>query len=112
MTTESLDILKESGKATGKFQKYLNGFPAEELYEIIPKFHYTPNRVNQLNEALSNKENLSKVYDGNRVNNPNFDREGDGDITFEWDNIKGEETIKLENAPKNAGTYKVIINSN
>ena len=58
LTTESLDILKEAGKAAGKFQKYLNGFPADELYEIIPKFHYTPNRVNQLKEALSNKENL------------------------------------------------------
>jgi len=60
LTTESLDILSEAGRATGKFQKYLNGFPAEELYEIIPKFHYTPNRVNQLKEALSNEENLNK----------------------------------------------------
>lgn len=59
LTTEDLKILEESGKATGKFQKYLNGFPAEELYEIIPKFHYTPNRVNQLKEALSSKENLN-----------------------------------------------------
>lgn len=60
LTTESLDILRESGKAAGKFQKYLNGFPAEELYEIIPKFHYTPNRVKQLKEALLNKENQIK----------------------------------------------------
>ena len=60
LTTESLEILKEAGRATGKFQKYLNGFPAEELYEIIPKFHYTPNRVNQLKEALSSKENLEQ----------------------------------------------------
>jgi thiamine kinase-like enzyme len=60
LTTDNLDILTESGKAAGKFQKYLNGFPAEELYEIIPKFHYTPNRVNQLKEALSSKENQNK----------------------------------------------------
>lgn len=57
LTTESLDILAEAGKAAGKFQKHLDGFPAEELYEIIPKFHYTPNRVNQLNEALNSEEN-------------------------------------------------------
>lgn len=57
LTTEDLKILLEAGKATGKFQKYLDGFNAKELYEIIPKFHYTPNRVNQLKEALSNKEN-------------------------------------------------------
>ena len=60
LTTENLGILEEAGRATGKFQKYLDGFPAEELYEIIPKFHYTPNRVNQLNEALTNKENLEQ----------------------------------------------------
>ena len=60
LTTENLDVLYEAGKAAGKFQKDLDGFPAEELYEIIPKFHYTPNRVNQLRDALSNKENLTK----------------------------------------------------
>ena len=60
LTTEDLDVLTEAGKAAGRFQKYLDGFPAEELYEIIPKFHYTPNRVNQLKEALSNEENLNK----------------------------------------------------
>ena len=60
LTTESLEILEEAGKATGKFQKYLDGFPAEELYEIIPKFHYTPNRVKQLKEALSSSKNLSE----------------------------------------------------
>lgn len=60
LTTEDLNILYEAGKAAGKFQKYLDGFPAEELYEIIPKFHYTLNRVNQLKEALSNKENKER----------------------------------------------------
>lgn len=59
LTTESLDILFEAGKAVGKFQKYLDGFPAEELYEVIPKFHYTPDRVKQLEYALSSKENLN-----------------------------------------------------
>ena len=60
LTTENLSILEEAGKAAGKFQKHLHGFPAEELYEIIPKFHYTPNRVNQLNEALTSKANLEQ----------------------------------------------------
>ncbi len=58
LTTENLGILTEAGRAAGKFQKNLDGFPAEELYEIIPKFHYTPNRVDQLREALSSKANL------------------------------------------------------
>lgn len=60
LTTEDMEILSEAGKAAGKFQKHLHGFPADELYEIIPKFHYTPNRVKQLKEALSNEENLSQ----------------------------------------------------
>lgn len=60
LTTEDLSILYEAGKSAGKFQKHLDGFNAEELYEIIPKFHYTPNRVNQLKYALSNKDNLEK----------------------------------------------------
>ena len=60
LTTEDLEVLYEAGKAAGKFQKDLDGFPAEELYEIIPKFHYTPNRVNQLKRALSSEENLNK----------------------------------------------------
>ena len=58
ITTEDLNILEEAGKAAGKFQKNLDGFPAEKLSEIIPKFHYTPNRVNQLKEAISNKQNI------------------------------------------------------
>lgn len=60
LTTENMEILSEAGKAAGKFQKHLHGFPADELYEIIPKFHYTPNRVKQLQEAISNEENLSQ----------------------------------------------------
>lgn len=86
LTTESIEILTEAGKAAGKFQKHLDGFPAEELYEIIPKFHYTPNRVNQLKEALSNEENKTKrserfkiakeaiefLTDENRINKTNI----------------------------------------
>lgn len=86
LTTENLDILSEAGRAVGKFQKLIHGFPAEELYEIIPKFHYTPNRVEQLKEALSSKENLSErkerfelakdvieyVTDENRLNKTNI----------------------------------------
>ena len=60
LTTDNLNILAEAGKATGRFQKYLDGFPADELYEVIPKFHHTPNRVNQLKQALTNTENISK----------------------------------------------------
>lgn len=57
LSTESLDVLKEAGRAIGDFQNELDGFNAESLYEIIPKFHYTPNRVNQLRDALESEPN-------------------------------------------------------
>ena len=60
ISTESMEILKEAGKAVGDFQKQLDGFNAETLYEIIPKFHYTPNRVRQMYDAINSKENNEK----------------------------------------------------
>ena len=57
LTTESLEILEEAAKAIGNFQKNLHGFDASVLYEIIEKFHYTPNRVNQLMTAINSEEN-------------------------------------------------------
>lgn len=63
ISTDSLSILKEAGKAIGDFQNELNGFNAESLYEIIPKFHYTPNRVNQLKSAIENETNKEQRKD-------------------------------------------------
>lgn len=63
ISTESLQILEEAGKAVGDFQKQLDGFDAKILYEIIPKFHYTPNRVKQLEDAINSKENQEKRKD-------------------------------------------------
>lgn len=60
ISTESMQILEEAGKAVGDFQKELDGFDASTLYEIIEKFHYTPNRVKQLMEAINSKENNEK----------------------------------------------------
>lgn len=45
-------LLYESGLAFGKFSEMLNDFPAQELYETIPKFHDTEARMFQLHEAL------------------------------------------------------------
>lgn len=60
LATESLDKLYEAGKAVGDFQREVDGFEANTLYEVIPMFHYTPNRVKQLKEALESKENREK----------------------------------------------------
>ena len=63
LTTNDLGVLEEAGKAAGKFQKNLDGFPAENLSEIIPKFHYTPNRVKQLEDAMNSIENKKQRKD-------------------------------------------------
>ena len=60
LATESLEKLYEAGKAVGNFQKEVEGFDANTLYEVIPMFHYTPNRVAQLKEAIESKENREK----------------------------------------------------
>lgn len=60
LATESLDKLYEAGKAVGDFQREVEGFEANTLYEVIPMFHYTPNRVKQLKEAIESKENREK----------------------------------------------------
>ncbi|MDO4460222.1 MAG: aminoglycoside phosphotransferase family protein [Clostridia bacterium] len=54
---ESLEMFRKCGYAFGNFQKMLSDYPADELSEVIPDFHNTPERVNQLKEAIEN--NLS-----------------------------------------------------
>lgn len=43
----------QSGKAFGKFQRQLSGYPAEELEETIPDFHNTPVRLERLRQAVT-----------------------------------------------------------
>lgn len=43
----------QSAKAFGKFQKQLNDFPAETLFETIPNFHNTRDRYRLFTEAVS-----------------------------------------------------------
>jgi len=46
------EILMYAGHAFGKFQRMLDDFPAEKLYETIADFHNTPVRVKQLKDAM------------------------------------------------------------
>lgn len=50
-------MLTESGYAFGCFQNMLSDYPAETLHEVIPNFHNTPERFNQLTDAI--EKNLS-----------------------------------------------------
>ena len=62
-TVENPTQFYEAGKAFGKFQRMLNDFPADELFETIVDFHNTPVRVEQLKKAIEKNYNnrLSEV---------------------------------------------------
>lgn len=51
---DNLEDFTEAARGFGKFQKMLADFPAEKLYETIDKFHDTPNRYLQLDDAIAN----------------------------------------------------------
>lgn len=46
------ELFKEAAVAFGAFQMSLDGYPAHTLHEVIPGFHDTPNRLNQLEAAV------------------------------------------------------------
>jgi thiamine kinase-like enzyme len=51
-SVEKPEHFYESAKSFGKFMKQLSKFPAEKLHETIAKFHDTPNRLNNLKNAI------------------------------------------------------------
>jgi Ser/Thr protein kinase RdoA (MazF antagonist) len=42
-----------SGRAFGRFQRLLDGFAANELYEVIPNFHNTVDRLQKFKTAIA-----------------------------------------------------------
>lgn len=49
---ENAEHLYHAGKALGRFQKYLSGYPASALHETIPDFHDTGKRFEAFLEAV------------------------------------------------------------
>ena len=50
---ETADDFYQSALAFGQFQDQLSDFPADTLYETIPNFHNTPDRLRQLKESIA-----------------------------------------------------------
>ena len=48
---ETPELFAAAARAFGKFQRMLSDFPADTLYETIPRFHDTPDRLRKLKEA-------------------------------------------------------------
>ncbi len=46
------ELFALSGEAFGHFQRQLENFPAQKLHEVIPHFHDTPARYQQLLDAI------------------------------------------------------------
>ena len=46
-------LFEASARAFGKFQRMLDGYPAADLFETIPKFHDTEDRLNKLKAAIA-----------------------------------------------------------
>jgi len=51
---ESTEDFHQSAIAFGQFQKMLNSFPVEKLFETIPDFHNTPDRYKKFLAAVEN----------------------------------------------------------
>ena len=54
---KTYDDLYNAGIGFGKFQRMLDDYPADELFETIPDFHDTPKRVEAFKQAV--KEDLA-----------------------------------------------------
>ncbi|MDY3280830.1 phosphotransferase enzyme family protein [Dysosmobacter sp.] len=52
-TAETPELFAASGRAFGRFQRMLDGYPAETLYETIPHFHDTEDRLAKLKAAIA-----------------------------------------------------------
>lgn len=50
---ENEDVLREAGRAFGRFQRQLAEYPAATLHETIPHFHDTPSRVATFRNAVA-----------------------------------------------------------
>ena len=51
---ETIEDFYQAAIAFGEFQKHLNDFPVEKLYETIPDFHNTPDRYKKFLKAVEN----------------------------------------------------------
>ncbi len=67
--TDNLKVIEEAGKAFGDFQGYLSDYPVDSLHIVIPHFHNTMHRYEQLRTAIKQDEakrlhGVQEVVDG------------------------------------------------
>ena len=69
----------QSALAFGNFERYLSDYPAETLFESLPKFHNTPDRYRILKEVIE-KDPLGRVKDNEWEINFCLEREEEAGI--------------------------------
>lgn len=108
-TSTSLQI--EKGKDAGEYYYYLEITSKKELNGDVIKANFPITFT--INKAQSNieitTENMDKTYDGEAVSEPNVQKTGSSNaVIFTWYVKEGNDWKKLDEAPINAGSYKVV----
>ena len=81
-TADTPELFAASGRAFGRFQKMLNGYPAETLYETIPHFHDTEDRLAKLKAAVA-ADSMGRVKDCGPEIQFVMDREADCSVALQ-----------------------------
>ena len=81
-TADTPELFAASGRAFGRFQKMLNGDPAETLYETIPHFHDTEDRLAKLKAAVE-ADSMGRVKDCGPEIQFVMDREADCSVALQ-----------------------------
>lgn len=69
LEASTVKVAEESGRAFGKFQKYLADYPVKDLHIVIPHFHNTVNRYDIFKRAIEDdfagrKESVCEEIEG------------------------------------------------
>ena len=76
------ELFEASARAFGKFQRLLQGYPAETLHETIPHFHDTEDRLRKLKAAIA-ATSLTKVAECKAEIDFVLEREGDCSVALQ-----------------------------
>ena len=79
---ETQSLFAASGRAFGRFQRLLRDYPAETLYETIPRFHDTANRLQNLKNAVA-ADPMGRVKDCRTDIDFFLSREGDCSVALD-----------------------------
>lgn len=108
-TSKTLEI--EDGKDTGEYYYYLEVTSKKDLNgDIVTTGVPITFTVNKLDSAiLITTENMNKTYDKEAVSNPKVTKNGSAkEVVLTWYEKSDGKWKKLNGAPSNAGTYKVV----